>query len=267
MARIVPIVLVLGLCSSLAPAGEQKAAPKPSTLKVIKAIQKGCTDNAQLGKQAIVGDALTEKLVRLAADEALKLPAEHQLDAFMTGVGIGLDRFNYLAQDKLTKFAFSDIEPLDEAKERQRVLRLKRTSMFDEPYYTAYWARGVGMNGRSGPMESEWVALRKEGGDALTGDGKFGWANVNAGLAGIEFSERLIQGSITLKAVSAGFTVKKVMPDPKTLPAPMTAEQFKKKYGQNPSTIPLDMLDALGKEFTDLRASVKKHFDAEWPKK
>ncbi len=234
---------------------KQKQDPK-AVLKVVQAIDAECVANASL-KDALKGDALTEKLIRVAAAEALKQPKEVQLDAFLTGVGIGLDRANFLAQNIVTRGSFGGIEDPAAAKIRQENIRKKKVSIGDRTDWAQHWACSLGMAGRLGAATSESLGLAKEAKDLL-GDSGWSWTDVAADAGGIELAERLRLGKITLKQVEENFTVAKVLIPMDGLDDKLDQEQFKTKYKTIGS-------DAYKKQHNSIKKSVAAHFDSEWP--
>ena len=254
-------ILIAGLSCLAGDAGaQQKGKVKqkpdnPSVLKVIEAIDAECVKNAK-AKKALKGDELTQHLVRTAAAEALKLPEAVQHDAFMTGLGIGLDKTNFLAQNAVTKGTFGGIEADAAAKARQENLRLKKVSMLDRNDWPLHWALSIGLTTRTGAKNAEFLGLSKETKDLAT----TGWSftDLNANFSGIEFAERIRTGRISLKEIETDFTVKKVLADPTGLDDTLTADDVRKKYGGLGSPSMLKEVEAMKKR-------VVKHFDDEWP--
>ena len=260
MVRVAVLAAALS-CLSASASGQVKSKVKQkqdsaAVLKIIEVIDAECVKNAE-AKKALKGDALTQHLVRAAAGEALKLPEAVRHDAFLTGLGIGLDRSNYLAQNPFTKATFGGIESPAAAKTRQANIRLKQVSMRDRNDWTLHWALSVGLTSRLGPQNAEMAGLAKEGKDLL---GSSGWSftDVNADLSGIEFAERIRNGKITLAEIERDFTVSKVLASPEGLDDSLTLEEMKKKYAAVGSP-------AMKKEIEKIRRNVVKHFDEEWP--
>ncbi len=268
MTRVLSAVL---LCACAAIAAHADEPPKlektenKNVAKIVRGIRDACDDNAALGKRAVFGDELTEKLIKQAATEALKLPKAEQVDGFLTSIGIGLDRFNDAAQNVNTAKHFKDIETFDDAKDRQKSLRLKKVSMLDEFYFTAYWSRSAGITGRMGRETAEELALGKQTIDVLKND-SFEWRNLNAAQSGIEFADRLKSGKLSLTDVAEKFTVAKVIVARSDLPPKLSYEDFTKKHGR-PEVTAKDMAKLLEKELTDMKSKTTAHFDKEWPAK
>jgi hypothetical protein len=95
--------------------------------------------------------------------------------------------------------------------------------------------------------------IAKEAKD-LNGPSEWSWTDINADLSGIEFAERLLAGSLSLKVIQRDFKSVNALADPVGLEEKVSKGAFEQKYKSVGSP-------EVNKELERIQVRVKTHID------
>jgi hypothetical protein len=150
-----------------------------------------------------------------AASVAQRLPSSVATQAFLLGLGIGLDDSDTLLRDSCTTDFSRQVERPAERRARQAALGgptiRGRRDWARHFFLSAYLTVLVG-----GPA-AESAGVAKELADSRTPSG-LSYRDLAANAAGVHFAEQLLNGRLPLEQVAAGFSVRELMPDVADLP-------------------------------------------------
>lgn len=202
-----------------------------ATKQVVAAIMSAAVENSQVSQSSserVDGDALTQLYVRSAAKAAAQLPAEVGSQAFLRGLGIGLDSTGSLA--KLPQYQpFLNSVESDSAK-RQRLAVLGEPTIRGRSDLTLHFALSAYLTATSGATAASAAGYTKEALDAQGGSG-FSFADLAADRAGIRLAEGVLGNRFRLSTLAESFTVRDFMPKVEGLPEGMQSVQFSRDYG------------------------------------
>ena len=196
-------------------------APKTliaSTRAVVQAITETAARNAKLPERSGVapgidaraaGDRLTELCIRRAASAARRLPPEHAPQAFLLGIGLGLDRSTLVRNTPLLSEFCRQVESDDERKQRLAVLGAPTVRTREDA--AEHFVISCLLTALAGPAVAESAGVAKELDDAR-GPSGFSFADLAADLAGIQFAQRALTEKDTLARLSLQFAVDDFVP-------------------------------------------------------
>lgn len=243
----------------LGPGAQPERPPRASTEQVKGIVARIVTlaqENARAARP-VDGDAMLDRLVRAAAAEADRLPADVRADAFLVAIAIGLDPGNTLATNPVTRRSagggFGGHETPVQFATRRAAVEKCGLKMRGRKDWVLHWSLSAGLSSRLGPDQSRAFGIAKEAMD-LNGPSGWSWTDLNADLSGIEFAERLRAGKTTLKAIQSDFKAADALADPAGLEDTLAKAAFEKKYQAVGSP-------EMHKELDRIQARVKAHFD------
>jgi hypothetical protein len=211
-----------------------RAANKPLTPKeeavrrVVRAVAVRAADNARRADGRVRGDALTELLVRTAADVAATEEKDLRAGAFLIGLGVALDDSAILRENPLTSALCKAVET--DAERRDRVAALGNPTVRFRRDLCQHFAVSAALTEIVGPEAAEQAGLAKELLDMLRPSG-FSFSDLAADLAGIGFAQRVKDGRFDLESAGRTFTVRGWVPSVEGLPDGLPAAKFKSAYG------------------------------------
>ncbi|MHC4404953.1 MAG: hypothetical protein ACYTG0_35345 [Planctomycetota bacterium] len=219
-----------------APAGAVGSLPE-ATKEVLRAITEAAAENrrrpAPTGQahddaQRLSGDRLTEHLFRRAAAAAASLPNEVAADAFLLGIGIGLDDSEVLRRVPLLSRTVIQAEPDEHRKRRLAVLG--KPTMRGRRDLTQHFVVSCALVVLTVPQAAEGLGLAKEISDAKGGSG-FSFVDLLADLAGIELANRVRDGKPPLAELARSFAVDDFLPSGAGLREGVTWKAFESEFG------------------------------------
>lgn len=211
----------------LAEIRSQSAASSPlvaAARKVLAAIVAAAREDAAPRN----GDQRTEYLVRRAAAAARELPAEVAADAFLLGLGIGLDDSNVLRANPLVGQIGRQIESDNQRNERLAVLGTP--TMQGRRDLAQHFAVSAALAVQLGPRTAETIGIFKEVRDSQGGTG-FSFVDLSADLAGTTLAEHVRRGRPSLEELATTFIVDAFLPSPEGLQEGLTWKMFSDTYG------------------------------------
>ncbi len=174
------------------------------------------------------GDALAEKYVRAAALAAAELPDDLRPRAFLLGLAIALDRYEFFAKNSWLAPIYRAVE--SDSERAQRLQMLGHPTFYDREDLLAHFLVSAALTALVGKSLAIQAGILKEEQDARAGSG-FSFADLAADLAGVEFGVRVLNDADFLERVGREFTVRGYVPDPEGLPEGLSAEAFARRYG------------------------------------
>lgn len=200
-----------GLKAEPAPPGDPLAAGTRAVVETILAaarendvIRRRCAAGVLKNATFLAGDRLTEHLVRRAAHAAKGLPAEVAADAFLLGLGIGLDDSSLLRSNPVIVRLGPSVESQPEREERLAVLGTP--TMGGRSDLAQHFVVSGALAVLVGPQTAETIGVFKELRDAQRGSG-FSFVDLAADLAGVAFASHVRQRRISLDALATSFAV------------------------------------------------------------
>jgi hypothetical protein len=207
------------------------------TKQVLARITKAAEANSKLplaspittgGESRRQGDALTEYLVRQAADAAKSLPTDTAPLAFIFALGIGLDDSDVLRIHPKTGTFVELVETLS--------ARAARRAVLDSPTLRGrrdlcqHFAVSAYLTASLGTEAATETGLAKELMDSEASEG-FSFVDMTANRAGILFAGGVERGAFTLPTIADSFTVNAYMPPIDDIPEGFSATQLMAKFG------------------------------------
>lgn len=218
-------------------------APPPEPLvtgtrTVVQAITAAARENDVLlrrraagmvkGPPPLSGDRLTELLVRQAAVAAKALPADVAPQAFLLGLGIGLDDSSLLRSNPVVGRLGMQAESDEERQERLSVLR--EPTMRGRRDLAQHFVVSAALAVLVGPEAAEAIGALKEVRDAQGGSG-FSFVDLTADLAGVALAGRVRQGDLALEKLALSFTVEDFLPGAEGLREGLDWATFSSAFG------------------------------------
>jgi matrixin len=180
------------------------------------------------GESRREGDALTDYLVRQAADTAKSLPTDTGPMAFIFALGIGLDNSDVLRIHPKTGTFVETVEPASERAVRLAALGLPtlrgRRDLCQHFVVSAYLTAALGTE------TATETGLAKELMDSEGSEG-FSFVDMTANRAGILFAGGVLRNAFTLSTLADGFTVATYMPPIDDIPEGLSATQLIARFG------------------------------------
>jgi hypothetical protein len=218
---------------------------KPATLtslgldtkKVLARITEAAQTNARLpmgdgksigGETRRQGDALTEYLVRQAADAAKSLPADTGPTAFLFALGIGLDNSDVLrVHPKLGPF----VETVESMSDRvARLAALGAPTLRGRRDLCQHFVVSAYLTAALGTETATETGLAKEMMDSEGSEG-FSFVDMTANRAGILFAGGVMKNAFALSTLADDFTVAAYMPTIDGIPENLSAMQLMAQFG------------------------------------
>lgn len=180
-------------------------------------------------KKITSGDELTELCLRAAAAEAAKLPKPHQVDAFLLGFGLAMDRPGHLRRNPLwlrnaAGFAQSNYEVIAIPP------RIPRPSINGREDLLLHFGYSAALAALAGPKSAEMAGLVKELSDAR-GESGFSFDDYAADLAGIELAQRLKANGSVPEEFATRIQLSDIMPNVDGLPSGLNLETLNRDFG------------------------------------
>jgi hypothetical protein len=206
-------------------------------------------ESAADGQSRRDGDELTEFYIRKAAGIAQFLPEEIGPNAFVLGLGIGLDDSDVLRRHATFGSFARAVESDDERAQRIRLLGnptiWKRRDLAQHFVVSAYLAAGVGTEA------AKAAGLAKEFLDAQ-GDSGFSFADLAADRAGILFAGGVLNRRFPLRSLSENFAVSTYVPSVDGLPEGLSLAELASQFGTQEDDRFRDKLRAIDQRLRDL---------------
>ncbi|CAN5369614.1 hypothetical protein BH11PLA2_BH11PLA2_23860 [soil metagenome] len=238
-------------------AGVALSPQNEATRKVVKAIVVQAEENIRkpVNNGRIKGDDLTTLYIRTAADVAYNLEPKLRKQAFLYGLGIGLDDSMIMRDKPIMGDICKAVESDDERKARLIVLgnptmRYRRDSC-------QHFVISAALTEFGGAMIAEQVGLIKEQKD-MQGASGFSFADLCADFAGIELANTVKAGGESLNTLRQKFTVADYMPKLDDLPDGLSKEKFKLHYGDTGDARFKAEYESVKKRVKDLPVHAKK---------
>jgi hypothetical protein len=203
----------------------------------INSMTQAARNNSQLplaaevaaGPTRVEGDALFEELVRLAAREAAKAPAELKAKVFLLAIGIAVGDPEQLNRLPAIAPVLNRIEtPAERSVRTTYIGQPTARGRYDLARHFAVAAMLVGLQGQE---SAETLSVAKELLDSSGGGTGFSFADLAADKAGIRLATDLLAEKLKLDAIAENFSVDGYLPDIRELPEGMTTMQFINQYG------------------------------------
>jgi hypothetical protein len=195
------------------------------------------------------GDALTEYLVREAADAAKSLPGDTGPMAFVFALGVGLDSSDVLRVHPKTGPFVEAVEPMSARVARLAVLGAPtirgRRDLCQHFVVSAYLTAALGSE------TAKETGLAKELMDSEGSEG-FSFIDMTANRAGILFAGGLLRNGFPLSTVAEHFTVESYVPPIDEIPEGLSATQLMARFGLPADPRFQKQLDAIDKRVLDL---------------
>jgi hypothetical protein len=174
------------------------------------------------------GDDLTAAYIRVAAVAAGGLDEAVRAKAFLVGIGLALDDSTVLRSKPLVRALCVAAESDDERADRLKVLG--SPTVRGRRDLCQHFAVSAALTELFGAAAAEAAGKAKELLDAKGASG-FSFADLAADLAGIEFAAAVKKDPARIAGFATGFAVTDHVPEVKALAEGLSAEKFKKDYG------------------------------------
>jgi hypothetical protein len=225
----------------------EKTTLADATKAVVRAIVEGSKMN-RLSLRVYAGDDLTEFYVRRAADKAAQLPPDVAKDAFLLGLGIGLNDAAWVRDVPNFGPICRQIESDDDF--AKRVKALGETMFRGRHDLALHFAISAALTAHLGPNAAEKAGLLKELSDA-EGESGFSFIDLAADLSGIAFAEAVKSDKISLRKLADSFPSKKFLPEIDGLKENIPLKDFVENFGSFDD-------DRFKAEFDKLKTRIRK---------
>ncbi len=193
---------------------------------VLQAVQQRAEANS--GPGALVGEALTNELIRSAAQTALALEEVDRIAAFLIGVGIALDDSNSLFDDPVTGNTIRGIESISERKLRQTAQ--SNPTLKHRRDLVRWFAHGCAIGELLTPTAAENSAVSRQLFDLHRPVG-LSIPALASEISGITFAGKLQGDPQLLKRIANGLDLEHVLPNLAGLRDGFGIEKFEEVYG------------------------------------
>lgn len=174
------------------------------------------------------GDALTNYYVRRAAEAASRLPKKHAKEAFLIGIGIGLDRSSSLHSLPQTRSLVQKAEP--NSARAARVAMMGKPTALNRDDLVKHFAVSAHLAAALSPEAANTLGLAKEVSDASGGSG-FSFVDLSADRAGVELAKQLLSGRLRLEKLAEQFQVNHFLPSVADLDEGLPMSEVEQRYG------------------------------------
>ena len=215
--------------------------PEPVVLgvrTVLLAIRQAAAENHRLPPQGsnpaagsrrrLEGDRLAEMFFRQAADAARRLPPPVASEAYLVGLGIGLDDSPLLHESPILGRLWREWESDEDRNARLAVLG--SPAMRGRRDSAQHFVVSAALAALIHPAAAETIGVLKEIRDAQGGSG-FSFVDLQSDLAGVEFATRLSRSQISLERLARSFAVDDFLPEPGGLGEGLSWGDFLAAYG------------------------------------
>lgn len=191
-------------------------------------------------------DELMAYYIRAAAAAAQRVPAEHQAEAFLLAIGIGLDTADLMRHNPVTRGMWLQIE--SDAERKRRLEIIGEPTVHGRHDLCQHFVVSCALCAQLGVKAGEAAGIAKEVLDARDGGSGFSFVDLSADLAGVTFAKRILADPKMLTQVEKSFAVADYTLSPKGLVEGLTQEEFAKDYGSVADKRFLTKFEALRKE-------------------
>jgi hypothetical protein len=253
--RIIAPLLVAVLLGGNARAADPAEARVEHARAVLAAINEAAKRNHDLPLPADVKpgtaarrdkDELMACYIRAAAAAAQRVPAEHEAEAFLLAIGIGLDTADLMRYNPVTRGLWLQIESDTERKRRLEVIG--EPMVHGRHDLCQHFVVSCALCAQLGVKAGEAAGIAKEVLDARDGGSGFSFADLSADLAGVTFAKRILADPKILPQIEKSFVVSDYTLSPKGLVEGLTQDEFAKDYGSVADKRFLTKFEALRKE-------------------
>jgi hypothetical protein len=209
----------------------QPKAPTPNLAEATKSVVKAIRDGGRLNDMSVrvyAGDDLTEYYVHRAADAAAKLPPNLASDAFLLGLGIGMNDQAWVRNVPSFGAFCSQVETNEEFSERVKLI--DSPTLGNRHDLALHFMLSAALTAHFGAATAEKQGLLKELADA-EGKSGFSFVDLTADLSGIAFAEAVKGNKITIAQLSDEFPTKRYLPKIDDLQENIPAKDFEKNFG------------------------------------
>jgi hypothetical protein len=210
---------------------QSKAGPRMALPDATKTIVKSIIEAAHINNMGIRvydGDDLTEFYVNRAAKAAAKLPPEVAADAFLLGLGIGLNDANWVRSTPSFGAFCRQIESNDEFS--TRVNLIGKPTLGKRHDLALHYMLSAALTVHFGSAAAEKAGLLKEVDDA-EGKSGFSFIDLTADLSGIAFAEAVRNKKIKFAQLSDVFPTDNYLPKFDDLQENIPYKDFEKNFG------------------------------------
>jgi hypothetical protein len=197
------------------------------------------------------GDALTEYLVRQAADAAKSLPSDTGPTAFLFALGIGLDNSDVLRIHPKTGAFIQTVEPPSER--TARLVALGSPTLRGRRDLCQHFAVSAYLTAALGTEAATETGLAKEMMDSEASEG-FSFVDMMANRAGILFAGGVMRNAFALPTLADSFTVGAYMPAIDDIPEALSAMKLMAQFGLPADPRFQKELHAINQRVTELPA-------------
>jgi hypothetical protein len=210
---------------------QPKAPPKMSladaTKTVVKAIVRAAEIN-NMSTRVYDGDNLTEFYVNRAASAAANLPPELAANAFLLGLGIGLNDEFWVRNVPVFGTFCREVESNEEFSDRLKLLG--QPTLRNRHDLTLHFMISAALTAHLGSAAAEKAGMFKELEDSQ-GKSGFSFIDLTADLSGIAFAEAVRKKIITFHQLNDSFTTTDFLPEIDDLHEDIPFQEFEKKFG------------------------------------
>jgi hypothetical protein len=207
--------------------------------QVVQAISIAAKENRALpegkgaaaGRVRLDGDRLTELYIRAAAAAAGKLPRDVAREAFLLGIGVGLDDSPLPTNTPVLGDLWREMDPATERAERVAVLG--SPTMRGRRDSTEHFAISAALTVLGGGDAALSAGIGKEISDAHGGSG-FSFVDLSSDMAGIILANAVLEEKVALSQLEKEFAVTDFLPAPDGLREGLTWAEFTAAYGSPP---------------------------------
>jgi hypothetical protein len=174
------------------------------------------------------GDDLAEYYVNRAASAAAKLPPEMAADAFVLGLGIGLNSETWVRNVPSFGTFCREVETNEEFSERLK--QLGNPTLRKRHDLLLHFMISAALAAKLGPSVAEQAGFAKEFEDAQ-GKSGFSFVDLSADFSGIAFAEAVRQKKISLRKLADVFPPQDYLPDFADLQENLPMKELEEKFG------------------------------------
>ena len=210
---------------------QSPSVPKISLADATKSIVKAIVDAAHMNSLAIrvyTGDDLTEFYVNRAAMAAAKLPPDVAADAFLLGLGIGLNDEVWVRDVPAFGEFCRQIESNDDFSDRVKLLG--KPALRKRHDLALHFMISAALTAQAGAAAAEEAGLLKELADS-EGKSGFSFIDLTADLSGIAFAEAVRNKKISFDKLADAFPTAQYLPEIDDLKEGIPYKDFQEKFG------------------------------------
>jgi hypothetical protein len=208
-----------------------RESPKISLNEATKSIVKAIVAAAELNSVTVrvyKNDDLAEFYVNRAALAAVNLPPDVAADAFLLGLGIGLNDADWIRN--LPSFGTLCRQIESEQEFKNRVKMLGQPTLRNRHDLLLHYMLSAALTVHLGAAAAEQAGLLKEVSDS-EGKSGFSFIDLTADLSGIAFAEAIRNKQIPLDKLTDTFPAVRFFPEISDLQENIPAKDFEKSFG------------------------------------